>query len=77
MLEITNRTRGPVTILVRSFKGPSTRRFTSLVIPGIGAGLNVARITDEMVVGDYIEKARRAKLVSVKVLPEPHSEGVK
>lgn len=75
MLEITNRTRGPVSLVVRSRRGPSSRQFTTLTILGIGAGCNVVRIEDEAAT-EYIEKARREKLISVRVLPEPHSEGV-
>ena len=76
MLEITNRTRGPVSLIVRSRKGPQTRQFTTLTVLGIGAGLNVVCIEDEAAT-QYVDKARREKLITVRTVPEPHSEGVK
>lgn len=77
MLELTNRTRGPISVMVRSRRGPTPREFTTLTILGIGAGNNVVLIEDEMVTDD-IKKARQNKLISVRTVPGPNSrEGVK
>lgn len=45
MIEITNTQRGPVSIMVRSTK--KVRSFTTLTIPGRGAGDNKRIIADE------------------------------
>lgn len=67
MTEITNKQRGPVSLLIRSRSGRRVQEFTTLTIPGIGAGKNVVTIDDE-VVTDHVERARRDGLVSVRVL---------
>lgn len=46
MLEITNKNKFPVQVMVRS--RTATRAFTTLLIPGIGAGKNVVLIEDEL-----------------------------
>lgn len=45
MIEITNRQKGPVQLLVKSSKKP--RSFTCLNIPGVGKGKNVYYLEDE------------------------------
>lgn len=67
MTEITNKQRGPVSLIIRSRAGKKPQHFTTLTIPGIGAGRNVVTIEDEMVT-DYIEQARRDNLITVRVL---------
>lgn len=45
MLEITNKNKFPVQVMVRS--RTASRAFTTLTIPGVGAGKNVVEIEDE------------------------------
>lgn len=45
MIEITNRTKGPTSVMVRS--RTKVRSFTFLTIPGKGKGYNVRIIEDE------------------------------
>ena len=74
MLKITNNTKSPITILVRSNQGAyikkqnkcmdTTRAFKSLLIPGIGAGKNVVEIPDEKMT-DHINQLVKKKLISI------------
>jgi len=65
MIEITNITRGPVQLVVRT--GPGTgRNFTVLNIPGIGAKNNVREIEDERAIGEYIKRHEEAKLIRTR-----------
>jgi hypothetical protein len=66
MLEIKNKTKGPVQIVVRSRTAP--RAFTTLIIPGIGKGHNVRLIEDEMVT-DVISRVEGMKLISTRYVP--------
>lgn len=63
MIEIKNKQKGPVQILVRSATAP--RAFTTLVIPGVGKGNNIRLITDEMKT-DYIDRIERTGLISTR-----------
>ncbi len=74
MLEITNRQKGPVQLIIRSRKG--TREFTVLNIPGIGAGNNKYLLEDERVT-DYIQRAERDGLISTRYIEDSTKEGVK
>lgn len=67
MIEITNITRGPVQVMVRS--GSAPRSFTTLIIPGIGAGNNVRIIDDEMVTPEMKRVEKEFKLISTKYIP--------
>lgn len=66
MIEIKNKGRGPVQILVRSKTAP--RAFTTLIIPGIGKGLNVRQIEDEQAT-DVIERVEKMGLISTRYVP--------
>lgn len=66
MLEVRNKTKSPVQILVRSKKKP--RSFTTLIIPGIGKGNNVRLLEDEDKT-DYIERVEKMGLISTKYIP--------
>lgn len=66
MIEIKNKTKSPVQILVRSRKAP--RAFTTLIIPGIGKGKNVKVIADELVT-EYIERVEKMGLISTRYVP--------
>ena len=63
MIEITNRTSGPIQILVRSRK--KARAFTTLVVPGRGSGHNVKTIEDELYT-EYIDRAESFGLISTR-----------
>jgi hypothetical protein len=66
MIEIKNKFKSPVQILVRSRKAPHA--FTTLIIPGIGAGKNVRAITDEQST-EYIERVEKMGLISTRYVP--------
>ena len=67
MIEITNRQKFPVQIVVRSRK--STNSFTTLNIPGIGAGKNVYLLEDERAT-EYIERVKDWGLISLRNVPD-------
>ena len=46
MIEIKNKQKSPVQLIVRSRTAP--RAFTTLIIPGIGKGKNIRLIDDEL-----------------------------
>ena len=54
MLEITNRQKYPVQLIIRSRR--ATRSFTTLNIPGVGKGKNIYFLEDERST-DYIDRA--------------------
>jgi len=63
MIEITNKQRCPVQVLVRSRKSP--RSFTTLNIPGIGSGNNIYLLEDERVT-EYIDRVEKLGLISTR-----------
>jgi hypothetical protein len=65
MIEIKNKTRSPVQLLVRSRTAP--REFTTLNIPGVGAGKNTYLLEDERST-EYIERAEKKGLISTRHL---------
>ncbi len=67
MIEITNKMKSPVQLVVRSKKAP--RAFTTLNIPGVGKGHNVRVITDESHT-EYIDRVERMGLMSTKKIQE-------
>ena len=67
MIEITNKLRSPIQLVVRSKKAP--RAFTTLNIPGVGKGHNVRVITDESHT-EYIDRVEGMGLISTKKLQE-------
>jgi hypothetical protein len=66
MIEIKNKQKSPVQIVVRSRTAP--RAFTTLIIPGIGKGNNIRLIEDELVT-EYIERVEKMGLISTKYVP--------
>ena len=66
MIEIKNKSRSPVQLVVRSRRSP--RDFTTLIIPGVGKGHNVRYIPDELVT-DVIERVERMGLISTRYVP--------
>ena len=67
MIEITNRQKFPVQVVVRSRK--STNSFTTLNIPGIGAGKNVYLLEDERAT-EYITRVKDWGLISLRNVPD-------
>ena len=66
MLEIKNKNRFPVQLIIRSRKAP--RSFTVLNIPGIGGGKNIFLLEDERAT-EYIDRAVSDGLISVRNIP--------
>jgi hypothetical protein len=66
MIEIRNKQKSPVQLVVRSKKAP--RAFTTLIVPGVGKGNNVRLIEDELVT-EYIERVEKMGLISTKYIP--------
>ena len=63
MLEITNRQKYPVQLIIRSRR--ATRSFTTLNIPGVGKGKNIYFLEDERST-DYIDRAEKDVLISTR-----------
>jgi hypothetical protein len=63
MIEIRNKTKSPVQLVIRSRKAP--KAFTTLNIPGIGAGKNTYMLEDERTT-EYVERAEKLGLISTK-----------
>ena len=74
MIEIKNKTKSPVQLVVRSKKGP--REFTTLIIPGVGIGKNVRVIPDEWAT-DVIERVEKMGLISTRYLSNHEVDKVK
>lgn len=66
MIEIKNKGRSPVQLVVRSRTAP--RAFTTLIIPGVGKGLNVRWIADELKT-EYIDRVEKMGLISTRYVP--------
>lgn len=66
MIEIKNKMKSPVQVLIRSRKAP--RAFTTLNIPGVGKGKNVRLIEDELAT-EYIERVEKMGLISTRYVP--------
>jgi hypothetical protein len=66
MIEIRNKKRSPVQVLVRSKTAP--RQFTTLIIPGIGKGQNIRYITDEAET-DVIKRVEQLGLITTRYIP--------
>lgn len=66
MIEIKNKGRSPVQLVVRSKRAP--KAFTTLIVPGIGKGNNVRYIPDEQMT-EVIERVERMGLISTRYVP--------
>lgn len=64
MIEITNRKRFPVQLIVRSKSAP--RAFTTLNIPGVGSGHNVVELEDERLIAEYADREKEMGFISTK-----------
>jgi hypothetical protein len=65
MIEIRNKTKSPIQLLVRSKQNPSS--FTTLIIPGVGKGHNVKLIEDERMT-DVIERVVKSGHISTRYI---------
>ncbi len=65
MIEIKNKTRSPVQIVIKSLKKPKS--FTCLNVPGIGAGKNIYYLEDERKT-DYVDRAEQIGLISTRYI---------
>ena len=65
MIEITNKQKYPVQIVVKSTKIPNS--FTCLNIPGVGAKKNIFFLQDERET-EYIDRAVAAGLISKRTV---------
>ncbi len=72
MIEIKNKTRGPVQVLVKSATAP--RAFTTLIVAGIGAGFNVVNITDEQAIPEILERLEKIEMISTRYVPNARIE---
>jgi hypothetical protein len=63
MIEIKNKTKGPVQVLIRSRK--SSKSFTTLNIPGIGSGRNTYLMEDERNT-EYVDRVEKMGLISTR-----------
>jgi hypothetical protein len=72
MLEIKNKQKYPVQLVVRSRK--ASRAFTCLNIPGVGGGKNVYYLEDERAT-EYIDRAEKEGLISTKQIPNKTRKG--
>ena len=66
MIEVKNKSKSPVQLVVRSRKAP--RSFTTLIIPGIGKGKNV-RLIDDGLKTEYIDRVENMGLISTRYIP--------
>lgn len=72
MIEVKNKGRSPVQLVVRSRKAP--KAFTTLIIPGVGKGHNVRLIEDERVT-EYIARVEKMGLISTRYIPNHEIKG--
>ncbi len=73
MIEIKNKTKGPVQVVIRSRMTP--RNFTVLNIPGIGASKNVVYLEDERHT-EYVDRVERMGLITTRYIPNSEVEKV-
>jgi hypothetical protein len=72
MIEIRNKIKGPVQVLIRSrteVPGSGTRAFATLNIPGVGAGNNVYMLEDERHIPEYTKRLEKLEMISVRHVP--------
>jgi len=67
MLEVTNKLRSPIQIMVRSKRKVDS--YTTLTIPGIGGGKNTVILEDERMT-ENIERLRKDKLLEYKYIED-------
>ena len=63
MLEITNKKKHPVQLIIRSRR--ATKSFTTYNLPGVGSGKNILVLEDERST-PYIDRAEKDGLISIR-----------
>jgi hypothetical protein len=63
MIEIKNKTKSPVQLVIRSRRSPKS--FTTLIVPGVGAKKNIYYLEDERTT-EYVERAEKLGLISTR-----------
>lgn len=72
MIEVTNRQRSPVQLIIRSRRHPNA--FTTKNVPGVGGGKNVVWIADELTT-EYVERLARTGFITTRQV-NTEQEGV-
>ena len=67
MWEITNITRGPVQLMIKSKTRP--KAMTAWNVPGIGSGHNTVELADELKT-PYIDWAESEKFIVQRYIPD-------
>jgi hypothetical protein len=67
MIEVKNKGRSPVQLVVRSGRLPKS--LTTLIVPGIGKGHNVRYIPDEWMT-EVIERVEKMGMISTRYLSQ-------
>jgi len=68
MIEIKNKTRAPIQLVVRSrvgVPGSGSRAFTTLIIPGIGKGRHTYYLEDERST-EYVDRIEKMGFITTK-----------
>jgi hypothetical protein len=84
MIEIKNKKRFPVQLILRSRRsthnskarkgeGGGSRTFTTLNVPGLGKGKNIVRIEDELKT-EYVDRLEKKGLITIKHIPSNKGE---
>ena len=66
MIEITNRNKFPIQVMVKSRRAPKS--FTTKIIPGTGAGNNIWSCEDERAT-EYFERLEAAGFITTRYIP--------
>ena len=68
MIEIKNKNKFPVQLVVRSKHKPNS--FTTLIIPGRGAGQNIYYLQDELTTEYFDRVEKEYKLIETRYIPD-------
>lgn len=73
MIEITNKTKGPVQLAIKT--GPGKEKGLAVLnIPGIGAGKNIYLLEDERHT-EYVDRAEHAGLIKQRKITKKGNKG--
>ena len=73
MIEVKNKTRGPVQLVVRSRLAP--RAFTTLHIPGIGNSKNVVLVEEERIIPEILERVEKTGMIATRYIENKKVKG--
>lgn len=73
MIEVRNKTHGPVQIMLRSKTAP--RSFTTLHIPGIGKGNNIRLIAEERIIPEILERVEKTGMITTRYIENKKVKG--